>query len=155
MLGPSRSRLPNTLARARRKFESRMRATAVVTRATGNMTTDADGYEVPEFVQVYPNPDWPADHPHKDGKCYFRYPGLAFESNFDSVGITVAQSRLVGRFPFGVTFAVDDVVEVLSDLDNPRFVGMVFRMASIDDQSQATAQRMLLEDNQKGVKFDV
>ena len=133
--------LDRAVRRGRAAFERRMRATCVVTRVDG-VTEDENGYEVPNTVTVY------------EGPCYFRYPGLAFESNFDSVGVTIAQSRLVGRFPFGPVFMVDDFVTVISDPDTPHLAGTVMRVASIDDQSQATAQRLLLEDNQKGVKHE-
>lgn len=85
------------------------------------------------------------------GKCYVRYPGLAFESNLDSVAVSVAQSRVVVRVPFGVAFRPGDVITVLSDPDTPHLAGTVLRVASIDDQSQSTAQRLLCEDNQSGL----
>ncbi|HEY4536432.1 MAG TPA: DUF6093 family protein [Enteractinococcus sp.] len=141
------------LQRGRAQTESRMKSSAVVVRKTGTEVDDY-GREVPSLKQIYPNPDWPEDHPHADGKCYFRYPGLAFASVFDSAGVTVTQSRLVGRFPFGVEFAVGDVVTIMSDPDNPNLAGTELTVSSIDDQSQATAQRLLLDDNQKGVEDD-
>lgn len=141
------------LRRGRSQTEARMKSSAVVMRKTGTEVDDY-GREVPELKQVYPDPGWPADHPHADGKCYFRYPGLAFASVFDSAGVTVTQSRLVGRFPFGVEFSVGDVVTIISDPDNPNLAGTELIVSSIDDQSQATAQRLLLDDNQKGVDDD-
>jgi hypothetical protein len=130
-----------------------MTASAVVVRKTGTEVDD-HGREVVTTKQIYPDPSWPEDHPHTDGKCYFRYPGLAFASVFDSAGVTVTQSRLVGRFPFGVEFSVGDVVTIVSDPNNPNLVGTELMVASVDDQSQATAQRVLLDDNQKGVDDD-
>lgn len=141
------------LQRGRAQTEARMTASAVVVRKTGTEVDDY-GREVITTKQIYPNPDWPADHPHADGKCYFRYPGLAFASVFDSAGVTVTQSRLVGRFPFGVEFAVGDVVTIVTDPNNPNLAGTELMVASVDDQSQATAQRVLLDDNQKGVDDD-
>lgn len=141
------------LRRGRAQTERRMKASAIVVRKIGS-TVDEYGREVPDIKQVYPDPSWPADHPHADGKCYFRYPGLAHPSIFDSIGVTVTQSRLVGRFPFGVEFAVGDVVTITSDPDNPNLAGTELTVSSIDDQSQATAQRLLLDDNQKGVEDD-
>lgn len=138
------------LRKGRAKTEQRMRATAVVTRRDG-MELDDDGYEVPSVRQVYPDPSWPDDHPYVQGKCYFRYPGLAFETDYDSAGLTITQTRMVGRFPFSVEFKVGDVVTIVSDPDNPHLDGSELRVGSIDDQSQATAQRLLLDNNQRGV----
>ncbi len=121
--------------------EERMRGTCRIARVVGTTVGDY-GEEVPVWEAVY------------EGKCYLRYPGLAFESTFDSVGVTVTQSRVVARIPFGPVIAVDDVITVLSDPDTPHLAGATLRVASIDDQSQATAQRLLCEDNQKGVKIN-
>ena len=137
------------LRKGRAQTEKRMRATAIVVRKIGT-TVDDYGREVPELKQVYPDPSWPDNHPYKSGKCYFRYPGLANPSVFDSAGITITQSKIVGRFPFGPEFAVGDVVTIISDLDTPHLAGTELTVSSIDDQSQATAQRLLLDDNQKG-----
>lgn len=115
-----------------------MRATCKVERP-GERVPDGRGGETVEMLPVY------------TGKCYVRYPGLAFESTFDSVGVTVAQSRVVLRVPFGPTFRPGDVATILSDADTPHLAGTVLRVASIDDQSQATAQRLLCEDNQSGM----
>src|SRR5699024_8156291 len=141
------------LGELRSLVEDRMRGTCKIERVVGT-TVDDDGKEVNVREQVYPDPEWPAEHPHADGKCYLRYPGLAFESTSDSVGVTVTQSRIVARIPFGPVIAVDDVITVLSDPDTPHLAGATLRVASIDDQSQATAQRLLCEDNQKGVRIN-
>lgn len=143
----------HVLQMGRAKTESRMTSTAVVDRKVGT-TVDDYGREVPELVRVYPDPSWPDDHPHADGKCYFRYPGLAFASTYDSVGVNITQSRVVGRFPFGPEFMVGDVVTIISDRETPHLAGAELTVASIDDQSQATAQRLVLDDNQKGVDED-
>lgn|SRR5690625_1555871 len=139
------------LRKGRARTERRMRATAIVERKVGT-TVDDYGFEVPDLQQIYPDPSWPDDHPHADGKCYFRYPGLAFETDYDSVGVTITQTRIVGRFPFAVEFEVGDVVTIVNDPDNPYMAGTELRVASGDDQSQATAQRVLLDNNQKGVE---
>lgn len=143
----------HVLAMGREQTESRMTSTAVVHRKIGTEVDDY-GIESPILKQIYPDPSWADDHPHADGKCYFRYPGLAFASTFDSVGVTVTQSRVVGRFPFGPEFRVGDVVTILSDQETPHLAGTELTVSSIDDQSQATAQRLILDDNQKGVDDD-
>lgn len=123
---------------ARLAFESRMRGTCTIYRQMG-VTSDDYGVQTPTFDEVY------------SGKCYLRYPGLAFETTFDSVGVAVAQSRVVLRVPFGPVFAPGDLARIDSDLETPHLVGTVLRVASVDDQSQASAQRLLCEDNQAGV----
>ena len=153
MLGLRNNRLGQLLERGRNKFETRMRDTCVI-RRPGEKVSDGRGGETVEMVQVYPDPGWPEDHPHADGKCYTRYPGLAFESNRDLVGVHVVESRLVVRVPVGPTFRPDDVVEITASPDTPHLVGEKFRVASIDDQSQATAQRLLCEVFQKGVHHE-
>lgn len=126
------------LAAGRRAFLARMRGTCTVTRPGAPVTNDDGVVTTPQPVIF-------------EGPCYMRYPGLAFENNHDAQGVTVTQSRVVARLPFGVIFRPGDLVTILSDPDNPQMVGTVLRVASIDDQSQATAQRLLCEDNQAGV----
>lgn len=138
------------LAQGRAAFESRMRGTCRITRH-GPLVTDENGDVSSSVEVIYPDPAWPGNHPHRDGRGYARYPGLAFEQNADSQGVNVAQSRIVYRVPFGPIFRPDDVVEILTDPDNPQLAGTRLRVASIDDQSQATAQRLICEDNQRGV----
>ena len=115
-----------------------MRGTCRITRH-GPLVTDENGDVSSSSATVY------------EGKGYVRYPGLAFEQNADSQGVNVVQSRIVYRVPFGPIFRPDDVVEILTDPDNPQLAGTRLRVASIDDQSQATAQRLICEDNQSGV----
>lgn len=126
------------LRMGRDAFLRRMRGTCQIDRPTGT-TGDGKGgvTETLESVATVP--------------CYIRYPGLAYESTYDSAGASVSQSRVVVRVPFGVVYRPGDRVTVLSDPDNPQLVGTVLRVASIDDMSQATAQRLLCEDNQAGV----
>src|SRR5699024_11725179 len=54
----------------------------------------------------------------------------------------------------GRDIAVDDTVTILADPDNPALVGAVYRVASQVPRSQGTRQRVLLEDNQKGVRSE-
>jgi len=131
--------LPDALARGRAAFEARMRGTCSIDRPTGQTTSDDDGKVTPVTVNVY------------EGKCYTRYPGLAFETNHESAGVQVVDSRIVVRIPFGTKHRPGDVVTILTDPDNPQLIGCVYRVASIDDQSQATAQRLLCVDYQAGV----
>lgn len=130
--------LAGGLAELRDLAESRMRATCKIDRPTGE-STSSTGVVTTTWTQVYA------------GKCYSRYPGLAHESNRDSAGAQVVESRLVVRIPFGTVIRPGDRVTITADQDNPQLAGVVLRVASIDDQSQATAQRLLVEDFQSGV----
>lgn len=114
-----------------------MRGTCTIARP-GAATTDANGDVTVTPTVVY------------SGPFYARYPGLAHEQNPQVAGATVVVSRIVVRIPFGAIVRPDDVVTINSDPDNPQLVGTRLRVASIDDQSQATAQRLLCEDIQKG-----
>lgn len=128
----------HVLQRGRDAFARRMRGTCDVRRPNGT-TPDGRGGETPILEPVSGNLP-----------CYVRYPGLAHESTFDSAGVSVPQSRVVVRVPFGAIYRPGDRITILSDPDNPQLVGTVLRVASIDDMSQATAQRLLCEDNQAG-----
>lgn len=126
------------LAELRGHAESRMRGTCTIGRPSGT-TTDADGVVAANFATVY------------SGKCYTRYPGLAQEANREVAGATVIESRIVVRIPFGTIHKPGDRVTITADLDNPQLAGAVYRVESIDDQSQATAQRLLCSEVQSGV----
>lgn len=127
----------SVLAQGRAAFERRMRATCLIRRVMGS-TVDEWGAEVPTYATIY------------DGKCYTRYPGMAFEQNPEVGGFNPTVSRLVLRIPFGPVVKPGDRVDITSDVDNPQMVGSKLRVASMDDQSQATAQRVLCEDFQSG-----
>lgn len=131
--------IDRVLKRGRRRFKKRMRDTCIIERP-GEKISDGRGGETVEMLLVY------------EGKCYLRYPGLAFETNHDLAGVNVVESRAVVRVPFGPVFRPDDVIEITASADTEHLVGTRLRVASIDDQSQATAQRLLCEDFQKGVK---
>lgn len=128
------------LEQARAAFLRRMRATCRVERPTGGLVYDPVlMVDVPEVVLV------------SEPRCYVRYPGIAFEQSPEVAGAVLAQSRVVLRVPFGVQYRPGDVVTILSDPDNPQMVGARLRVESCDDQSQASAQRLLCNDEQTGV----
>lgn len=132
--------LPNTLRRGRAAFERRMRAECRIT-VLGEAVMDPVTGEMgnPETV-IY------------EGKCYTRYPGVAFEAAHNAAGIQIVDSRIIVRVPHSApVIPVDSVVTMVSDPDNPKTVGTKYRVASVDDQSQSTAQRLLCVDTQKGV----
>lgn len=116
----------------------------------GALVTGAEGNVTPTMTPVY------------EGPGYSRYPGLAFEQSPDVAGAEVVVSRLVVRIPFPASgvgtwhtappiVRPGQIVTIVNDPDNPQMAGIKLRVASIDDQSQATAQRLLCEDFQSGV----
>lgn len=126
------------LSMGRAAFERRMRDSCTITRPAAPVDDGRGGVTV-EHGDVY------------EGRCYVRYPGLAQEATVDAAGAQVVVSRVVVRVPHGPVFRVGDVVEITASPDTPHLAGAVYRVASIDDQSQATAQRLLCEDLQAGV----
>lgn len=127
--------LTGVLAQGRAAFIRRMRASCLITVA-GPIVTLPDGSTEPSSTTVY------------EGPCYTRYPGLAFEQTPDVAGVTLTVSRVVVRIPHGTVVPVGAVVTIVADPDNPQMAGTKLRVASVDDQSQATAQRLLCEDFQ-------
>lgn len=122
--------------------ETRMRGRLLARRPLpGQETVNDDGSVSPLYDAVF-------EH---ETPYYGRYPGLAHETVRHTSGSAVVESRLVIRVPFGRAYRPGDVLTILEDPDNPQMVGSVFRVASIDDQSQSTAQRLLCEDFQGGV----
>lgn len=128
---------------------SGMRATVRIDEP-GELTTDA-------FGDVHPT-----NNPVYLGPAHTRYPGLAFEKAVNLVGAEAVVSRLVVRIPFpesgrGEWFVAPPVVRpgqvvtVVDDRDTPQLVGTRLRIASIDDQSRASSQRLICEDFQSGV----
>lgn len=131
------------LQMGREAAAGRMRGTCVIRRPLPDQVVEDE--ETGKTTPAYASPD-----PYT-GSCYTRYPGLAYEQNLRAGGFVVAQSRVVVRIVHGPVIRPGDLVEILTDPDNPQLVGTVLRVASIDDMSQATAQRLLCEDNQTGV----
>ena len=125
------------LAELRDLAGTRMRGTCLIDREDGR-TRDEYGRPVPQYVTVY------------EGKGYARYPGIAHEQNLESAGADVTVSRVIYRIPLGAVVRPGDRLTITADPDNPQLEGARFRVASIDDQSQATAQRLLCEDFQAG-----
>lgn len=135
--------ISKALKRGRAAFEKRCRATCKVVRPTGETVIDEYGRETAELETVY-----------ESIPCYLSYDGVPYESTFDSAGVTIVQGRIELITGTGRDITVDDVVTILTDLDNPYLVGTAYRVASRVPRSQGTRQRALLEDNQKGVDED-
>lgn len=135
--------LLSALPELRAMAESRMRGTCTIRRPIPGEEVD-DPTLPGRTIPVY------EDEPVYVGKCYLRYPGLAHEQNPVFAGVTTTISRVILRVPFGPILRPGDVVTIDSDPDNPQLVGTMFRVGSLDDQSQATAQRAILDDFQQG-----
>lgn len=127
------------LSQGRAAFERRMRASIRVDRVVSRDTDPLSGKPIIAYRQVYA------------GKAYFRYPGLAWEQNHTTGAAQLVTSRIVCRIPFGAQLLPGDVVNVLADADNPQMVGSKFTVDSTDDQSQSTAQRIIVTDYQSGL----
>lgn len=132
----------SALRRGRMAFESRMRSRCKVERVKGTVVDDY-GVEHPNVITVY-----------ESLPCYINYDGVPFESTYDSAGVSVVQGRVELVTLVDADVVIDDVVTVVSDPDNPSLVGAKYRAASQVPRSQGTRQRVLLEDNQKGVKVN-
>lgn len=132
--------LPNTLKRGRAAFAKRMRATCQVFQEGPKVMDPVTGQMVPSRSLIF------------EGKCYTRYPGVAFEAAHNAAGVQIVDSRIIVRVHHSApVIPVDAVVTMIADPDNPKTVGTEYRVASVDDQSQSTAQRLLCVDTQKGV----
>ena len=117
--------LTGALAAGRRAAESRMLSRATVYRKTGAMTTDADGFEVPEWVVIY------TDLPCRiASSTTSRTVTIA-----DGVEVQVAQRVL--HFPHDTTDLRDgDLVDVTGEASG------VYRIVEADAADQQTARRV-------------
>lgn len=145
--------ISQTLRRARSAFVSkrlRARCTIVLVDPTREIT-DMDTGEVTPYRETL----------YTDVPCYVRYPGVAFESNHPVGGIQLVDSRILVRIPHDYRTETGDwmpymipvkaVIVWESDPDNPKLVGTEYLVKSLDEQSQASALRVLCEDAQSGV----
>lgn len=124
------------VVQARLEFLGRMRGTVWITRPRPT-TTDPDTGETHSSEQLV-----------FEGPSYTRYPGIAQENNPETGAAVFVISRVIVRIPHGPVIRPGDVVEITADPDNPHLVGTRLRVESLDNQSQATAQRLLCSDNQ-------
>lgn len=145
--------LSQTLRRARVAFvQKRLRARCHITVVDPlrEVTDPVTGVVSPYTQTLY------ADVP-----CYTRYPGIAFEDKHPVGGIQLVDSRIIVRVPHDFrtvggdwvpyVIPVNAVIVWDSDPDNPKLVGTRFQVKSLDEQSQASALRVLCDDTQKGV----
>ena len=123
------ARLDATLARGRAAAEGRMKSRAVVMRRTGT-TTDADGFEVPEWAAVHTGVPFRSDggSSSNGGSRGVTIGGVTFE---DATG--------VGHFPVTTVDLEDDD---LVDVTMGEWAGDVWRIVKAIRYDQKTARRV-------------
>jgi hypothetical protein len=113
----------------------------------GEPSTDPDSVgEPPPSAQLYPDPEWPEDHPWKHGPC--KVQGLDPQELNPEVGgaiLTVQRYRVdipVG----GYAPAVGDVVALGVARFDPNLTGRKYRVVALLHKSYATAYRLAVEE---------
>lgn len=137
--------LLDVLPELRAEAESLMVDTCTITRAD----PDAEPNPVTgvaDRVQVYPNPEWPDDHPWINGKC--RVQALdPQERGGESGGYDWTTQRYRVDVPVGsYAPAEDDVVTINTATKDPHLTGRDYRVLALLHKSLATAYRLAVED---------
>lgn len=129
----------------RRRAERLMTTRVVITRAGGDDMIDPVTGER-ERVQVYPHPDWPADHPHKNGRAKLTS-YEAHESSSLSGGRVITTQRMTLHVPVGSYEAqVGDLATVTESTD-PLLVGRQVRITQqAPYKEHATAYRVFVDE---------
>lgn len=121
--------------------EARMTSRVAVMRLTGDITTDADGFDVPEWAAVH------VDLP-------FRSSGSS-SSDGGSRGVVIGSIRFeeatgIGSFPADTTdFEDDDLFEVTAG----EWVDDVFRIVAAIRYDQKTARRLPIVEEQRPAEW--
>lgn len=118
-----------------------------VGRPNGTPVTDPDTGEVTApLAPVYPDPEWPDEHPWKHGPCKVQT-YEAQESNPEAGGATFTVQRYAVHVPVG-SFApqTGDVVEITATEFDPNLVGRKYRVVALLHKSMATAYRLGVEE---------
>lgn len=121
-----------------------MTTQVVITRRSGEMTDPVTGEA--ETVQVYPDPAWPADHPHADGKAKLTS-YEAHEASSASGQRVITTQRMTLHVPVGAYAAqVGDFATVVDSTD-PLLVGRAVRVAQqAPYKEHATAYRCFVDE---------
>lgn len=146
------SHIRRGLSDGRALAESRMTSACVIERTTGQIIKNSAGDDVAEWVQVYPDPEWPTDHPHADGKC--RVTDFnAHPSTPELVGqkITINQPRVLVPVSSPLV-KVGDRITVLTCPENPVLAGSVFLVVAIRTKAQETNRNLLCDQVQSGTE---
>jgi hypothetical protein len=114
----------------------------------GEVATDPDdGAVTTPIVPVYPDPEWPDDHPWKHGPCKVQT-WEAQESNPEAGGAVLTVQRYAVHTPVG-SFApqIGHVVEIGTAALDPNLTGRRYRVVALLHKTLATAYRLgVLED---------
>lgn len=129
--------LADGLAELRIHAESKMRATCVIERKSGEATVG--GVVTTTWTEIY------------DGKCEL--------TDFDShpmerevVGGTLTASSPSLRLPVSApVVAINDRVRITSDPDNPTLVGLTVYVSGIRRKGMEKSRRITVTDQQSGV----
>lgn len=129
----------------RRHAESLMTTQVVIIRAGGDDMLDPVTGER-ERVQVYPHPEWPAGHPHADGKGKVTS-YEAHESSSLSGARVITTQRMSLHVPVGAYEAqVGDLATVTGSTD-PLLVGRTLRVTQqAPYKEHATAYRCFVDE---------
>ena len=125
------------LAELRQHAESKMRATCVIERQSGETTIG--GVVTPTWTEVY------------DGKCEL----TDFDSHpmeLEVVGGTLTTSSPSLRLPVSApVVAINDRVRITGDPDNPTLVGLTVYVSGIRRKGMEKSRRITVTDQQSGV----
>jgi hypothetical protein len=130
--------LDAVLDEAREAMQSRMRTDLTIERPGDPVTDPETGKVTTPLVPVWA------------GKGYVRYPGVVFEETTTTGGFRFVASRLMVRIPVDPEILPGDVITIVRDRHNSNLNGRQVAVESTDDQSQATAQRVLVTSYQAG-----
>lgn len=125
------------LAEMRQHAESRMRATCIIERKTGETTVG--GVVTPTWTEVYV------------GKCELTdFSSHPIEREVNGATVTTSSPSL--RLPVSAPVVkVNDRVRITSDPDNPDLVGLTVYVTEIRRKSLEKSRRITVSDQQTGV----
>lgn len=147
------SGLSGALRRGRRAAIKRMRSEVIIDRIRRDedgepVTTTSPAGVVTEVRDViYPDPEWPEDHPWKHGPARVHYTGTPWPATPDVAGLSVTVRPIFTSIPIGAPrIEIGDRIRVIADRDTPTLVGDMYRAIEPGNASQETAQRILCHD---------
>jgi hypothetical protein len=112
----------------------------------GDPVTDPDtGVVTTPIVAVYPDPEWPDDHPWKHGPCKVKPPQRANAPTDVGGGIITVTPGEVHIPAGGPDLKVGQVVEMNTSALSPSLVGDRYRITGPFDGTFITARRYPVE----------
>lgn len=129
-------------ATRRRRAEALMVDRCVVTRASGIKDELTGTYPT---VQVYPDPEWPDNHRHKNGRAKSQT-YEAYEQTPEAAGRSSTVQRYRADFPVcSFQPEVGDIIEWTRCPQDPAREGVKERITAPFNKSLATAQRVFVD----------